>query len=182
MTLGTTAIPRWSRNSAPVTTGQWCLIPDVPALRWSSSDVPALSPPPGAAPLPPGWPHQPPFSLLHSILQRRQKKHWKEASSPGGSRGLEKVLHPSSHQYPQCGRGAQRPGAHPAHLADLPTTVTHSMGGTGAPSRRRLSTPCPDSHRPPNFRAPRIGTPPPSSPTPLAVNDRTDHMCVFHWI
>ncbi|KAF0883759.1 PKNX2 protein, partial [Crocuta crocuta] len=36
---------------------------------------------------------------------RRQKKHWKEASSPTGSQGLEKVLHPSSHQYPKCGQG-----------------------------------------------------------------------------
>lgn len=37
--------PQRSQNSAPVTAGQRCLIPDVPALRWSSPDVP---PPPGA--------------------------------------------------------------------------------------------------------------------------------------
>lgn len=35
-----TTVPRCPQNSALVTTGQWCLIPDVPALGWSSSHVP----------------------------------------------------------------------------------------------------------------------------------------------
>jgi len=105
MTLGTTAIPRWSQNSAPVTTGQWCLIPDVPALRWSSSDVPALSPP-WLSPCSQAGSTSPHFALFFILSFREGRRNiGKEASSPVGSQGLEKVLHPSSHQYSKCGRG-----------------------------------------------------------------------------
>lgn len=72
---------------------------------------------------------------------------------------------------------------HPTCLANLHTTITHSTGGTGAPTRRRLSTIFPNTHPPtPTSRPldwhPRLPLP----PTPLAVNDRTDHTCVLHWI
>lgn len=124
-----------------------------------------------------------------SILQRRQKKQWRKASSPTGSQGLEKVLHTSSHQYPKCGGGPREMAPksqvvpHPICLTNLYTTITHSTGGTGAPTRRRLSTTFPNTHPPTPTSRPLDWYPLlPLPPTPMAVNDRTDHTCVLHWI
>jgi len=161
MTLGTTAIPRWSQNSAPVTTGQWCLIPDVLALRWSSSDVPALSPP-WLSPCSQAGSTSPHFALFFILSFREGRRNiGKEASSPVGSQGLEKVYIPLPINIRSVGEGPEKwcPSAKwcptPTHLVDLPTTMTHSTGGTGAPSRRRLSITCPNSHPPtPTSRPP----------------------------
>lgn len=160
MTLGTTAIPRWSQNSAPVATGQWCLIPDVPALKWSSSDVPALSPPwlspcswaGRAAPiLSSFYPSEKAEETLERSIQSNGK--------PGVGEGATSLFPSASKVWARAQRnGAPEPSGapppHPLMISPHPTT-THSTGGTGAPSRRRFATTCPNSHPPtPTSRPP----------------------------
>ena len=170
---------------SPVTTGWWGVSPDAPALRWSSSSVP---PPPtdhgGGCRL--AWNSSAlcsrlasaaSTSLLHSILQRRQKKHWREASSPVRSQGLEKVLHASSHQFPKCGGSPQkwplRAEWRPPPVSLACTPASHMALGPWAPAGRRLSTAvCPDTHPPPPLPVPTVGTPRP--PHPAGCAGRTD--------
>lgn len=199
MTLGTTAIPRWSQNSAPVTAGQWCLITDVAALRWSSSHVP---PPPwasreGGARLAwilstPPVPHcrpsatklAPPAFILSSSLHPSEKaeetleRSIQPTGKPGAGEGATSLFPSISKVCWRAQKNAPRSQGvpHPTRLA-----VRHTLEELGL--REEESSHCLPQHTPshPNFQAPRIGTPLLlSPPTPMAVNDRADHTCVFH--
>lgn len=170
VTLGTTAVPRWSQNSAPITTGQWCLIPDVPALRWSSSYV---SPPlqtirEGGAklawnlsilrdtpcrPSTPGWLHQPPSSLLHLSFREGRRNIGEKHPAQWKAKGWRRCYISPLINIQSVEEGPEKwPKSqvvpHPTCLTNLFTTITHSTGVTGAPTRRRLSTIFPNIHPP----------------------------------
>lgn len=153
MTLGTTAIPRWSQSSDPVTTGQWCLIPGVPALS-----------PPWLLPCSQAGLTSP--ILSSSFFREGRRNIGKKHPVQWEARGWRRCYIPLPINIQSVGQGPEPGGAPPHALADLATTTTHGAGGTGAPSRRRLSTTCPNSHPPTQLPGPHDWHPssPPAPP------------------
>lgn len=206
MTLGTTAVPRWSRNSAPITTGWWCLIPDVPALGWSCSyvlptpeairdggarsarNLPIPQPPPPLRAL--CSRPAPSASIFSSFYPSEKTEETLEKSiqlngKPGVGEGATFLLPSISKVWGRPREMAPKSQVvpHPTHLLNLHTTITHSTGGTGAPARRRLSAICANTRLPTPTPRPHDWHPLLPLPlTPMAVNDRTGHTCVLHWI
>lgn len=114
--LGTPAVPRWSQNSAPGTTGQWCLTLDFPPLHRPAEKVQS------------GWLglrlHRPPGS---------RQKQWKESSNPMGARGWRRCYTPLlPHPKRERGQAEQQhlrvcSAAHP-HLPCRPTHYAQRHG------------------------------------------------------
>lgn len=71
----------------------------------------------------------------------------------------------------------------PTHLVNLHTTITHSTGGTGLQQGGGFPPSALTHTFPAQLPGPMVGSPYCPSLSPLlAVNDRTDHTCVLHWI
>lgn len=166
MTLGTTAIPRWSRNSAPVTTGQWCLIPDVPAFRWSSSDVPALSPPPGPPPCPQAGPTSP-HSLFFILSFREGRRNiGKKHPVQGEAGGWRRCYIPLPINIHSVGEGPRDLGPTPHTSLIYPPPRHTAWEELGLPRGGGFPPPALTHTAPPTSGPPGLAPLPPPLPPP----------------